>query len=177
MKRITVAAAIVVLTALSPARAEWLVADEGLWPETWPAELEPLRNQARTLEGGLIELLVYEIPFTSREEFEAAWPHILDVKSPGAPLILVRGSKTRFFGKFDAGVVIHAPPKSMPRQPEEPLPGRNDVRRRWMYTTYIELIVDGGVVDLNRIPLPADTPIVDERFEEARDAAVGERGE
>jgi hypothetical protein len=26
--------------------------------------------------------------------------------------------------------------------------------------------VDGNVIDLNRIPLPADTPIVDERFKD-----------
>jgi hypothetical protein len=31
----------------------------------------------------------------------------------------------------------------------------------------IELVVDGKIVDLNRIALPADTPIVDERFSEA----------
>jgi hypothetical protein len=31
---------------------------------------------------------------------------------------------------------------------------------------YIELVVDGAIVDLNRIPLPADTPIVDERFKD-----------
>jgi hypothetical protein len=30
--------------------------------------------------------------------------------------------------------------------------------------TYIALVVDGDIVDLNRIPLPPDTPIVDERF-------------
>ena len=35
-----------------------------------------------------------------------------------------------------------------------------------MYTNYIDLIVDGDVVDLNRIPLPADTPIIDERFKD-----------
>jgi hypothetical protein len=28
----------------------------------------------------------------------------------------------------------------------------------------IELIVDGDIVDLNRIPLPPDTPIIDKRF-------------
>ena len=28
----------------------------------------------------------------------------------------------------------------------------------------IELIVDGDIVDLNRIPLPTDTPIIDKRF-------------
>jgi hypothetical protein len=30
----------------------------------------------------------------------------------------------------------------------------------------IVLIVDGKIVDLNRIPLPADTPIIDKRFKE-----------
>ena len=32
----------------------------------------------------------------------------------------------------------------------------------------IELIVDGNIVDLNRIPLPADTPISDQRFKAQR---------
>ena len=35
-------------------------------------------------------------------------------------------------------------------------------------TTYLELVVDGDIVDLNRIPLPADTPINDERFKDAK---------
>lgn len=35
-----------------------------------------------------------------------------------------------------------------------------------MNTTFIELVVDGKIVDLNRIPLPRDTPIIDERFKE-----------
>ena len=30
--------------------------------------------------------------------------------------------------------------------------------------TDIELVVDGEIVDLNRIRLPADTPIIDKRF-------------
>lgn len=174
MERIT-AAAIIVLSALTPASAEWLIIDRGDWPEIWPDELEPLREQARTLEGGEINLVAYEIPFTSREQFEAVWPHILEVKTAGAPLILVRGSGERFFGKFAAGVVIHTPPKDGPQQPAEPLPDRENVRRRLMYTTYIELVVDGDVVDLNRIPLPADTPIVDERFEVGRGAVLDVR--
>jgi len=37
-----------------------------------------------------------------------------------------------------------------------------------MYTTYIELVVDGQIVDLNRIPLPVDTPIIDERFKDGQ---------
>ena len=35
--------------------------------------------------------------------------------------------------------------------------------------TAIELIVDGDIVDLNRIPLPPDTPIIDKRFKERHD--------
>lgn len=30
----------------------------------------------------------------------------------------------------------------------------------------IELVVDGDIVDLNRIPLPPDTPIIDKRFKD-----------
>lgn len=35
----------------------------------------------------------------------------------------------------------------------------------------IELIVDGDIVDLNRIPLPANTPIIDKRFKERHNKA------
>jgi hypothetical protein len=37
-----------------------------------------------------------------------------------------------------------------------------------MNTTYIELVVDGDIVDLNRIPLSEDTPLIDERFKNGR---------
>ena len=37
--------------------------------------------------------------------------------------------------------------------------------RLWRARTEIDLIVDGKVVDLNRIALPADTPIIDRRFQ------------
>ena len=105
--------------------------------------------------------------FTQREEFESAWPHLLKVKSKGAPIILVRGPKTDFMEVKPAGVLIHSPPagqRDNPATPEAPIPAQTNVRVRWMNTTYIELVVDGNIVDLNRIPLPADTPIIDERF-------------
>lgn len=41
-----------------------------------------------------------------------------------------------------------------------------------MMTTYIELVVDGLVVDLNRIQLPPDTPIIDERFNSDKDGTT-----
>ena len=63
------------------------VTGEGAWPKSWPKELEPLRSQARTLVHS--QYGVHEIRFTSREQFEAAWPHILAVKSKNAPLTLL----------------------------------------------------------------------------------------
>jgi hypothetical protein len=164
MKRTAILTAIVLCTLCSTAFAIWSVADEGQWPESWPKELEPLRKQSRTMEGGLISLIKYRIPFTKRGEFEAAWPHLLKIKSKGAPIILVRGPKESFFELKPAGVIVHSPPTGS-RQPEEPIAGVQNIGERWMNTTYIELVVDGLVVDLNRIQLPADTPIIDQRFD------------
>jgi hypothetical protein len=162
-RRTALLAAASVCALGSAARGDYSVADEGLWPDTWPKELEGLRKQAKTYEGPLILLRRYLIPFTKREEFEAAWPHILAVKSKGAPIILVKGPKTDFFKVEPAGVLIQTPPVDS-QEPEEPVPGDRSVRSKWQKTTFIELVVDGKVVDLNRIELPADTPIVDERF-------------
>ena len=146
--------------------AAYMIADKGMWPESWPKALEPLRKQATTLEGPRGQF--YLIPFIKREEFESAWPHFWKVKSKGAPIILVRSPKT-VFPERKVGVLIHSAPAGTDRRahPEKPIDDWErfgDVRVRWMWTTYIELVVDGNVVDLNRIPLPADTPIIDERF-------------
>jgi hypothetical protein len=169
MKRATVfLAAIAVCAVSSVLFADYTVANKGIWPESWPKELEPIRKQARTLVGPEVENRHYEIPFTKREEFESAWPHLLKVKSKGAPIFLVRAPKTDFMKIEPAGVLIHSPPAGTDKQanPEAPIRGHANARTIWMNTTYIELVVDGDIVDLNRIPLPADTPIVDERFKD-----------
>jgi hypothetical protein len=166
-RTIAVLAAIAFCAVASAVYADYGVSEEGTWPKSWPKELEPLRKQARTLVGPLVAQSHYEIPFTKREEFESAWPHLLKVKSKGAPIILVHGPKTDFMEVKPAGVLIHSPPDGQndnPATPEAPIPGAKNMRHRWMNTTYIELVVDGDIVDLNRIPLPADTPIIDERF-------------
>jgi hypothetical protein len=160
----------VVLFIACSVHAEYAVWDKGVWPENWPKELEPLRKQARTLEGPKAPDRRYLIPFTKREDFESAWPHLLKVKSKGAPIILLHGPKTDFFAVKPAGVLIKSPPVQAGElaNPETPLPRQTDVRTKWMNTIYIELVVDGEIVDLNRIPLPPDTPIVDERFKEEK---------
>ena len=136
----------------------------GEWPTTWPKELEPLRKQAWTWEHD--SGTSYDIPFASREEFESAWPHVLKLKSDGAPITLVRGPRLRVGPGKTAGVQIFPP-------------------ARWATTgpfsvTRIVLVADGATVDLNRIPLPADTPIIDERFkagdEQRGDAKASDPG-
>jgi len=42
--------------------------------------------------------------------------------------------------------------------------------------TEVELIVDGNVVDLNRISLPPDTPIIDKRFADGQDPRPARSG-
>jgi hypothetical protein len=159
MKRPIAVLAVCVLCLACPLNADYGVEDRGAWPETWPEELESLRERSRTLEGPLLPLLHYAIPFTQRDEFEAAWPHLLAVKSPGAPIVLRRGPSFWLGDEANAGVCIHTPP-----QGQDPPADAKDASDRWEQTIYIELIVDGEIVDLNRIPLPPDTPIIDERF-------------
>jgi hypothetical protein len=154
MNRTTAVLAAVVLCVVGPAYALYTVNDRGEWPPSWPRELEPLRKQSRTFVGPQVLNRHYAIPFTKREEFESAWPHILKVKGKGVPVRLVRGPNFFLGENGNAGVVIHCPPLG---QSDEP--------------ATIELVADGEIVDLNRIPLPADTPIVDERFKDRKNEA------
>jgi len=211
---LTVLVASILIFGVYSAYALYQVTEKGAWPKSWPKELEPLRNQARTLkhsqQGG-----IHEIPFTSREEFEAAWPHILAVKSKKAPLILMRSPDGKYFKPIKAGVRILSPltgalvtPQgtsyppgaesaipdgkflkigppwpdhiksesgALPEYvgyengkwaPYDPNSGKKFSRQMRRARIDIELIVDGEIVDLNRIPLPTDTPIVDKRFKE-----------
>lgn len=139
-------AAIAITAVALPALAIWHFSAEGQWPKTWPAELEQLRKQSRSLNGGIANLTFHEIPFTKREDFEAAWPSLLEVRHKDKPITLFR-SPHEFLGKMKAGVRIWDPPY--------------ETRNIW-------LVVDGNIVDLNRIPLPADTKIIDRRFEDSK---------
>ena len=172
MNRTIALLAAIAFFAVCPAvDADYSVWDTGAWPKSWPQELDPLRKQSSTLEGPLQPHRHYLIPFTKREEFEAAWPHLLKVKSKGVPIILVRGPKTDFFAIKPAGVLIHSPPVDADKEAGDEVPAADakKVHGHWRTNaTYIELVVDGEIVDLNRISLPANTPIIDERFKDAK---------
>ena len=159
LSRATIFVAIALFASVT-VYADYSVWDTGTWPRDWPQELEPLRTQSRTLEGPMDPLLHYAIPFTTRDEFEASWPHLLKIKSKGAPIVLRRGPSFWLKGKSH-GVCIHTPPKV-----QAPIVDGKDAKGNWEQTIYIELIVDGEIIDLNRIQLPPDTPIIDERFKE-----------
>jgi len=150
MKRsVVVVAGFLIFALCSMAHAEYSVWNTGMWPNSWPKELEPLRKQARTFEGPVVLNQHYAIRFTKRDEFESAWPYIVQVKSKGASLRLVHGPNFFLGDGVKAGVVIHSPPRGQDDKP-----------------TYIELVVDGEIIDLNRIALPPDTTIIDERFKD-----------
>jgi len=177
------------------------VSNTGNWPDSWPEELERYRTQARTFGVGHgIQETVYEIHFHKRGEFEQAWPHILKLKSKGAPLILQKSPSTYNVSGSTAetGVRILCPsggvlglpdgtrleagppwPESV-RSPSGEIPeyvvpkegnwvpfdGKELTTGIFLHRARIDivLITDGKVVDLNRIPLPPDSPIIDRRF-------------
>jgi hypothetical protein len=168
--RLLIAPALALVVTCGVARGDWSVSPTGAWPGTWPEELESLRKQAGTIQGGLLDLPIHHIPFTDRGEFEKAWPHLLKIKTAAAPIVLIRSPGSHWhFGKMDAGVLIHCPPGGFePKVPARPIEGVDSIAERWLNTTYIELVVDGEIVDLNRIELPPDTPIIDQRFAKQR---------
>lgn len=164
--RIAILAAAAMFGLCSAAHALYSVNETGTWPKSWPRQLEPLRKQARTLVGPEVEQQHFAIRFSRREEFEAAWPHLLQVKTKGAPVFLVRGPSFFLGEGAQAGVIVHSPPAGQsknPRTPEAPIPGVTEPRMRWMNTTYLEVVADGEVIDPNRIRIPAHTPLLDER--------------
>jgi hypothetical protein len=179
----------------------------GLWPESWPKELEPYRKQAKTYEIGTgTQENAYEINFKDREEFEEVWPTVLKLKSKGAPLILrsiepfksgslfnneqpvirIYGPVHPAYGYSRPGGKMLRPGPPWPesiKSPRGELPeyvtisedGNSWVAvqeippiekvKGFLYRARIEieLVVDGNIIDLNRIHLPADTPIIDKR--------------
>ena len=202
---------LLIATAASISFGLWEISPKGTWPDSWPKELKELRNQSRTLRHHTGE--VHEIPFHDRNEFEAAWPHILSIKSNQAPLKLLTSPDALFLEPIKAGVRILSPStgtlyvpegKHYPPGAESAIPGGQYLRvgppwpdyiksesgalpqyvveKDGKWVPYIEkmgrkyfkkrgridiqLIVDGEIVDLNRIPLPPDTPIIDERFKD-----------
>jgi hypothetical protein len=147
MKRVVVLLALFFSMVAGSAYAISFGGPGGEWPDTWPEELEPLRKQAWTWQHDF-NGQSFDIPFTSREEFEAAWPHLLAVKGKGASITLLRGKHLRVDNEDAPGVCMNKQPY-----------GKNQEM-----LMSIRLVVDGEIVDLNRIELPKDTPIIDERF-------------
>lgn len=212
----------------------------GKWPDSWPKELEPFRQQAKTIQIATgYQENVYEIRFENREEFEKLWPVILKLKDKKAPLRLRRIEKpikkgslnnsdrpiVRVFNSDRPVVRVFSHvypawpsrrPGSRTLRPAPPWPDsiksptgelpeyvtRSEDGNAWipaekqepqdfiwslvddgkppgfMYRarTEIELVVDGTIIDLNRIFLPPDTPIIDRRFQEQVTGQISESG-
>ncbi len=131
----TVGASVLAFTLGSDLALGLVEVGPGDWPSSWPKELEPYRKRAETRRGPLGPALIsHRIPFSDRDDFEKAWPALLKVKTKGASLTL----------RSAAAAIVTIRPAD-----------RSGYR--------LELAVDGKVIDLNRIRLPADTPIIDNR--------------
>ena len=101
--KVTIVACTVVCAVCS-LYALYGVYETGAWPNSLPKELEPLRNQSRTLTHQTTD--IHEISFTNREEFESAWPHILGLKSKGAPITLLSSQDEALRKSIKAGVHV-----------------------------------------------------------------------
>lgn len=185
MKRALAILTAVTALATFPLHAEgdykdYAIRQGGAWPTHWPKELDPLRSQrapsglaSNTFWRVEVPKIHFGIQFTTREEFEAAWPHLLKVKSKGAPIVL-RSGPSYWLGGASHGVCVHQQPaiwrisgRNLPvgTTPRDMKP-LNAEELKGKTTSYLELFVDGTIVDLNRISLPKDTPIIDKRVKE-----------
>ena len=144
--------------ALTRAESDNFVVEKGDWPENWPKELDGLRKQSKTLVSKSSRH--FAIRFKSREEFERLWPHLLSIRTKGAPVVIAK-SPSVFLG-HEAGIVVHSPiPELVNASPVD----ATNFRQRLPHTIYIELVSDGDIIDLNRIQLSTDDLVVDQRFE------------
>ena len=157
LKLLTFLSVLAVFLTIPSSPMEFIDSNTGSWSDTWPKELEPLRKQAVSGRGGVFTSPFHRIKFakTDRQLFETAWPHIASLRSEGATLTLIDSRK--YFKNDDdvvAAVTI--------------CPPMEGVKSGQLSQTRISLVVDGSVIDLNRIRLPANTPIEDTRFKNAR---------
>ncbi|MBC8325916.1 MAG: hypothetical protein H8E27_09855 [Verrucomicrobia subdivision 3 bacterium] len=168
------------MLALSPvAQALSLGGPGGWWPQDWPKELDPLRKQAWTWSHGRIHegkaYNSFEITFKDREQFEAMWPHLLKLRPKEVPLTLKRGPHVRVLDtrpakNKTAGIRLFTWSKAAGNPPAKVKPEQTDFSKtpgvyfKDCTLHAIELVIDGKIVDLNRIRLPEDAKIVDERF-------------
>lgn len=135
------------------------------------------------------------ISFQSQEEFEKVWSVILTLKTKGAPLILETPDSfhSTSGATLKSGVAIVCPlrnisdpfddrtpladsldldsgdvPEYVTKEKDKWVAWSNESSKGFRYRarTDIILVVDGDVVDLNKIKIPGNTPIIDNRFNE-----------
>jgi hypothetical protein len=142
----------------------------GIWPKSWPKELEPFRARARTFEvANGIQENIYEITFTNREDFEKLWPVLLSIKSKNGLITLEQSPLTNFVAgsTMHAGVCIIAPPGRPSALPSGAAAGDlpEYVNHGFQERARIDLLVvsDGQLIDPARISIPAGTTVIDHR--------------
>jgi hypothetical protein len=166
MRKFIFASLALIAASFGLAHADYVAMEEGKWPEHWPMQFDAFRKQARTLEGGELNAVFYELPLTKREDFESLWPHVLKTRGERVPLVLLRSPDSTFGKKVAAGIRIKCRPRQMEGKVAVSTKGAATKSQQLPDSDILEiqLINDGTIVDLNRIPLPPDSRIADRRF-------------
>ena len=85
--------------------------NRGEWPESWPKELEALRERAKTTEWATgSQEDSHQISFESRDDFEKYWPAFIELLGPGS-ILKFHGPDEE--GNIAPGVEIQAPSASV----------------------------------------------------------------
>jgi len=133
----------------------------GSWPPDWPKELDAWRDRATTLRAApLGQDGFYTVTLEDREAFEKGWAALLDVPHADQPIL----------------ALVSEPPEDVARTalggrcPGRPVLqvlyyrsfGKNGEKSQEVVVG-ITLFVDGKIVDLNRVRIPAGYRIEDRR--------------
>jgi hypothetical protein len=133
----------------------------GSWPADWPKGLDAWRDRATTLRAApLGQDGFYTVTLEGREAFEKGWAALLEVPRADHPTL----------------TLVSEPPEDVARKAlGGRCPGRPVVQVRY-YRSFgengeksqevavgITLFVDGKIVDLNRVRIPAGYRIEDRR--------------
>lgn len=112
----TLLLALLALVVSSTVHARVEITDCAMWPNDWPKSLHDIRAKAKTFDvaHGANETVI-ELKFETREAFLEAWPELVQIVSPHAPVsvhAIQREQPAEAYWRMDEPIVrVHAPPR------------------------------------------------------------------
>ena len=133
----------------------------GTWPADWPKGLDAWRDQATTLRAApLGQDGFYTVTLEDREAFEKGWAALLEVPRADHPTLTLVSEPPKDVALESLGGRRAGRPVVQVRYYRSF--GENGKKSREV-AVGITLFVDGKIVDLNRVRIPAGYKIEDRR--------------